>query len=539
MAEEPTLRTHGPDPLTRQTFGRRSLLRAGAIGIAGAAAPALLGFGDSTEAARRRRATATTTTPPPIGSLLRVAAPGFVGSGIESQPFDSDAMLPMSGLVTEHLVAVDSSFRLVPQLATAWQSNDIGTIWSFTVRPGVIFHNGSPVTAEAVATSIRTALAAGQGGQLGGLVAPDGVRALRPNIVRFTLAVPFGLFPYIVSSDNPASAIINKRASAKAGEWLGGTGPFVALRPDSGTPESGPLRMRRNAKYWRPLRAPLRYQSGQLSGFATDEEGASLFTSGSVDVVTRVSNRALALYGEGTLHIVNSTKSTAHFQIHMRTDDGDFADRRVRQALQLAMDRVALATAVRGGPSDVANDTPLASFLPFVGQVGARPQNLPAAKQLMRDAKRRSGFTTQIASSTAPEAVALAGALAASAAKIGIILEPTPSETYLADTWLNSDIGITEFSHRATPGALVAATLGSDGPWNAPHLRDANLDALIRTLTVSRDTTVIKGASQALSEQLGTSVPILVPFFMRRVWVARKQGNVPLQVSPHGQITFV
>ena len=518
---------------------RRTFLRATVLGVAGVTAPALLGLGDVASAARRRRATTTTTPPGPAGPRLRVGAPGFSALEAHSVGFDSDTMMSLSGLVTEHLVGLDSSFRLLPQLATDWRSNDVGTIWSFTVRSGVVFHNGAPVTAEAIAASLRTTLAAGQGGQLTGIVAPDAVRALRPNIVRFTLAVPFGLFPYLVSSDNPASAIVNKRAGSKAGEWLGGTGPFVALKPEAGTGTANALPLRRNAKYWRTLRTPLPYQSAQLVGYANDDDAAGLFAAKTVDLVTKVNNRALAKYGDPNLLAINMAKSTAHYQVHMRTDGGVFADRRVRQALQLAVDRVELAKVLYGGRSDVANDTAFASFLPFVGQVAARPQNISAAKQLMRDARQRSGFTTKIALGNSPDALALAGSLASFAAKIGIVLEPAPSDTYFADSWLNSDVGITEFSHRATPGALVAATLGSDGQWNAPHYRDPKLDALIRTLSVSRDTRVIQSTTQAVAEQLRSSVPILVPFFMRRTWLARKQGFTPLQVSPHGQMTFV
>lgn len=529
MPEEPTCAVSRVD--------RRTFLRAAAVGIAGVGAPAAFGFGDSVHAQRRRRATATTKAPAP-GSVLRLASPGVVMSEVQSQPFDSDSMLAVSGLVTEHLVGVDGAFRLVAQLATNWTSNDIGTIWSFTIRSGVAFHNGAPVTAEAVAASIRATLVAGQGGQLSAIVGPDGVRALRPNIVRFSLAVPFGLFPYLVSSDNPPSAIVNKRGGTKAGEWLGGTGPFVALKPESGANASTPLALRRSAKYWRNLQSPIPYQSAQVLGYASEDEAAGLFAENRVDLVTQVGNQALKNYGDPALLVINSTKSTAHYQVHMRTDSGPFTDRRVRQALQLSLDRAAIANTIQGSRFDIANDTALASFLPFVGQVAARPLNLTAAKQLMRDARLRNGFTASIATANTPGSIALAGAIAASAAKIGITLTPTPSDTYLTDAWLNSDIGITEFSHRATPGALVAATLGSDGPWNATRFRDPTADSLIRTLTTSRDTAVIKGATQALGEQLRTSVPILVPFFMRRVSVARKQGFTALGVSPHGQISF-
>ncbi len=516
-------------------LSRRSVLRGAAVGIVAASIPAVIG--DSASAARRRRRAAgnavATTAPPPVGRVLRIGAPGLGTFGFDAQGPNSDTLTALSGLVTEHLVGVDASFGLLPQLATDWRSNDVGTVWSFTIRAGVKFHNGKPLTAEEVAKSFQTALGAGQGGQLTGIVAAAGVRAIRPNIVRFTLEFPFGLFPYLVSSDNPASAVINARIGTPAGEWLGGTGPFVAVKPVGEAPQTSPLLLTRNAKYWRPLPPQYDYQSAQITGYATDDEAAALFAANTVDIITKIGTASLANLGDSKTLVVNQTKTTAHYQVHMRTDSGLFADRRVRLAMQLTLDRGDRAS------TDVGANSPLAQFLPFVGPAETATKNVPLAKQLMRDAKKRSGFTVSIASGTDPEALELVSGLRGAASQIGVVLEPSSTDDYLTNQWLASDIGVTKFAHRATPGPLLAATLGSDGAWNASHYKDASVDALIRTVTASRDIEVLKGATAELGKKLAASVPILIPVFLPRTWVARAQGFIPLGVSPHGQISLV
>jgi peptide/nickel transport system substrate-binding protein len=514
------------------TFSRRSLLRGAAVGIAGASIPVVLG--ESASAARRRRrtaaGTAVVTTAPPVGQVLRIGAPGFETFGVDAQTVDSDTLIALSGLATEHLVGVDASFGLLPELATDWRSNDVGTIWSFTIRPGVKFHNGKPLTAETVAKSFQTALSAGQGGQLTGIVAADRVRAIKPNIVRFTLDFPFGLFPYLVSSDNPASAVINARIGTRAGEWLGGTGPFVVIKPAAGSSETNPLLLTRSENYWRPLGKQYGYRSAQVLGYQTDDAAVALFATSSVDILTGLRTAALSKLGDSNALVVNQTKTTAHYQVHMRTDSGVFADKRVRQAVQLTLDR--------GSGADVGANSPLAQFLPFVGPVDATKRNIPLGKQLMRDAKKRNGFTAPIASGIDPEALELVSALISAVSEVGVVLQPSSTEDYLANQWLASDIGVTKFAHRATPGPLLAATLGSDGAWNAAHYKDTSVDALIRTINTSRDIDVLKGATSALGKKLADSVPILVPVFLPRTWVARKQGFIALGVSPHGQISF-
>jgi peptide/nickel transport system substrate-binding protein len=514
---------------------RRSLLRAAAFGAAGlAVGPGLTGIGDRAEAARRRTtrgAAATTTTPPSSTEVLRIGAPGFGPFGEDTgTPNTLNTLTTLSGLVTEHLVGVDLEFGLRPQLATEWRSNETATVWNFTIRTGVRFHNGQPATAEAIAKSFQTSLAADAAGQLTGVVTAAGVRAIKPNIVRFTLQFPFGLFPYLVSSDNPASAIINVQNGAGAGEWLGGTGPFVAQTPKSGATLPTPLLLERNAKYWRPLPKQYGFQSAQIFGYGSEDEAVALFTNNTVDLLTKVDAGSVAKFGPGGELLVNRAKSTEHYQIHMRTDTGAFADRRVRQAMQLTLDR---------GPNvDAGGNSPLAQFLPFVGPVETVPKNLILAKQLLRDAKKRNGFTASIASGTDPEALQLVRALIDAAAQIGVVLQSSATEDYLENQWLASDIGVTKFAHRATPGPVLAATIGSDGAWNAAHYKDAAVDALIRTVNTSRDITVLKGATSALGVKLAQSVPVIVPVFLSRTWVARKQSFVALGVSPHGQISF-
>lgn len=506
--------------LDRRTF-LRSSLQVGAgllLPVAGAT------FGTGTARAAKRR----TTVAPPRTPTLRLSSLNFVAEQVVNGPLDATPISALGGLVTEYLIAVDSASQLVPQLATSWRTNDAGTVWSFDIRPGVSFHDGRPMTAESVANSFRASLAAGQAGQLTGIVSADGVRALRGNIVRFTLGVPFGLFPYLVSSDNPPSAVINGRNRTGAGRWLAGTGPYLAVKP-----KAAELLLLPNPQYWRKEKP--RYNSVVVVGRTNDSEAAAQLTEGRVDLAVGLAGDPENVLQDAGF-ILGATPSTAHFQVHMRTDSVLFGDARVRKAVQLTLDRTAIAKQFRAGRGSVGADSPVASFLPFVSAVAAPKPSIAQAKQSLRDAKKRRGFSGTIACSDSPEAVALAKAVAAATAPVGIALEVRSSATYGTDAWMNSDMGVTEMGHRIAPGLLLAATLGSDGAWNASRNKDANLDALIRGLTISSDREVLRRQSRLLHEQLVKSVPILVPVFLPYLWGARK-GFEAAQVSPHGQIS--
>ena len=50
------------------------------------------------------------------------------------------------------------SGEVVPMLATSWSSNEDGTVWVFQIRDDVIFHDGSPLTAQQVVNSFRRSM---------------------------------------------------------------------------------------------------------------------------------------------------------------------------------------------------------------------------------------------------------------------------------------------------------------------------------------------------------------------------------------------
>jgi peptide/nickel transport system substrate-binding protein len=61
-------------------------------------------------------------------------------------------------MVYEPFVAADSAMQPIPWLAESWESNDTGTEWTFHVRQGVKFHDGSPLTADDVVYTFRRLL---------------------------------------------------------------------------------------------------------------------------------------------------------------------------------------------------------------------------------------------------------------------------------------------------------------------------------------------------------------------------------------------
>jgi peptide/nickel transport system substrate-binding protein len=87
---------------------------------------------------------------------LRVAVVGFDRESTALWE-GSTPMLPYIGNIYDPLIAADDNGQLSKEgLVTDWQANDAGDMVTLTIRPGVKFHNGDPLTAADVQFSFAT-----------------------------------------------------------------------------------------------------------------------------------------------------------------------------------------------------------------------------------------------------------------------------------------------------------------------------------------------------------------------------------------------
>jgi len=117
-------------------------------------------------------------------------------------------------LVLDALTTQDDAGAARPRLATQWKAENAGHRWEFAIREGVRFHDGSPLTAEAVAASLQQTCSAA------GVVCPwSGVRAVGESVV-FTAESAVPDLPELLAETE--FAIARQDASGA----LEGTGPF-------------------------------------------------------------------------------------------------------------------------------------------------------------------------------------------------------------------------------------------------------------------------------------------------------------------------
>jgi peptide/nickel transport system substrate-binding protein len=442
--------------------------------------------------------------------------------------------------VAETLVLSGGDLVAHPVLAESWSPNQDGSVWTFKLRQNVKFHNGKTMTADdVVATFDRLADPANGSNALSalsGTLSKGGTRKVDDYTVEFHLDAPNGNFPYTVSTDNYNAVILPADYAGDFEQNMIGTGPF---KLEKYTPKVGASFIR-NDDYWGAKALPDRIEIS----FYTDYQPQILaLQGGQIDVIQQMP----VLQGVGLLNNpgveIISTPSTAHQQVHMRTDLDPFKDKRVRRAIALCMDRPKLVQGLMKGRAQIGNDHPFASAYPSTDPgVPQREKNIAEAKELMA-AAGMDGFETTLTTEKYLEipdyAVLIQNAVKEIGGKINVnILDQGAyygDAVYGKSPWLDSDMGITDYGHRGVPNVFLAAPLKSDGTWNSAHFKNAEYDTLVTSYVASLDLESQRATAGKIQNLLLDETPLLFTYFYDFL-TATKKGMAGVRPTAMGHL---
>jgi peptide/nickel transport system substrate-binding protein len=443
----------------------------------------------------------------------------------------------------EYLAYSDPTLHLQPALAESWQPNRDGSRWTFKIRRQVRFHDGRTLTAaDVVATMDRLADPANGSIALSafaGTLSKGGARALDDYTVAFQLDAPNGSFPYLVSSDNYNAIILPADYSGDFERSFNGTGPFRLEKYVAKAHAS----FVRNEDYWGE-RATVRrvlfdfYDSIQAQVLAMQ--------GGQLDVLLHVPVQgSQALLADPRLSIV-SLKSSAHEQVHLRTDKGLFADKRVRRAIALCLNRENIVRGMLRGRSALGNDSPFAPIFPATDpMVPQRDQDLVLAKKLLAEAGVPNGFKARLTAERFQEIPDYAVVIQNAAGKIGIDLTLGVEDqaayfgraVFGASDWLDSEMGIEDYAHRGVPNTLLTASLGSRGTFNAAHFKNPDYDRLTAQYIAALDPASQRAAAGRLQRLLLEETPLIIAYFYDWLSVTAK-GVSGVRPTAMGQLNL-
>lgn len=317
--------------------------------------------------------------------------------------------------------------KLTPALAERWTVASDGRSYTFHLRRHVAFHDGSLLTARTVVHSITRALDPATHGiplwplypiagarefAAGHALSVTGLAAADDSTVVITLAEPLGIFPKLLAM--PVAAIVPERADDSLSEHPVGTGPwrFVEWRHDDH------IRFARNPTYFGG--AP---KSDSLEARIIPESSTAVaeFESGNVDLLyVPEGDTREWVETDAKKALLQSPPPLRLWYVAINTTRGPLTDRRVRQALNLAVDRRAVLDRMLSGRGTLAAGVIPPSLDGADSSRAPYPYDTLRARQLLTAAGHANGIDVSLWCSQEPPMPRVAEALQAYWRTVGV-----------------------------------------------------------------------------------------------------------------------
>jgi peptide/nickel transport system substrate-binding protein len=460
------------------------------------------------------------------GGRLRLGIIPPPVSGLDPWTYKDQGGLETGSITGEFLTRATHSLKLIPEIALSWSPNASATVWTYKLRPGVKFQNGTAVTADDVVATFKRLTDPNSGSQalsaFQGVLSPDGVVKVDSGTVAFHLSAPTASFPYLTSSTTYQAIILP--ANVQAGDFQKGGMGTGAFTLTSYTPGVG-------AKYdrfpgWWAGHAAL---DGVDVTYYTDAAAVdAALLGGQVDLIGQIQLATdRPLFNNNNVQILTA-KGATHREVCMRVDVHDALKHwQVRQAIALTLDRPAIRQTLFKGLADLGNDSPWAPAFPSTYPVAQRHKDLRKARQLMAAAGYHKGFSIKLTTEQTGEIPQLAQIIQRSVKAIGIkmSLQILTATQYFAGSqsgppsgwgntpWLNAPMNITDWGGRAVPNVFLTSAFETKGIWNAPHYSNKAFDRAAKSYIGA-----ISLKDQRKYARIGETIllhdtPTIIPYF--------------------------
>lgn len=285
--------------------------------------------------------------------------------------------------ILEGLVRFDADGRLAPGLADRWETPDEQT-YVFRIRPGLRFSDGTPLTAADVAASLLANIRKGWA-TAGYLRNVASVEAEGPLRLVIRTRAPYSLLLYKL----PWGYVLPAGVLARSPVPLIGAGPYRLV---SWERERG-FTLERNDHYWGPRPAIGRVR---FEVVPDAQDRIARLLSGRVDVVDEVPlERVDALRAEKAIRVFAAPSLRVLF-LTLRVTEPPFSDPRVREAVDLALDRDELLARAYDGKSVAASQLVPASVVGFNPALRVRKADRVHARALLTEAGFPNGLDVRL-----------------------------------------------------------------------------------------------------------------------------------------------
>ena len=531
---------HLVDQVLKGQMTRRQLLvRASVFGFSMTAAGSLLAACGGSSSDTSSSPSATGMPAPVMGGTLKMIGPAPITDPDPVTIYDQGGIVLVSQFL-EYLINLNDDNSLKPVLAESWTPNDTLDVWTFKLRAGVTFNDGSPFEAEDVVTTIERLLdpEGGSGGaksQWGGVLSPKGTKAVDATTVEFNLDKPYADFPYTVSNGNYNSAILPRSFNGDILKKPVGTGAFMLdtyVNKQKAT-------FKKNPTYWGKDDAgkQLPYLDGLEYIMVEDNSAQNLqLQSGAVDCQPQtVFQGAQALFSDPNLRVdIYPGTGIREVAFNQTKEPWKSGGANLCQAVAYCLDRPAINKALYDGRSNLGYDTFWQeTVFPSSPPAPERAQDYDKAKQLLSDAGHAGGLEIELTVAKYLENPQLAQLIQDQCKPAGITVKinqmsytefyaGSDADYYGTTPWIVAPMTIVEWGSRPAPGIYAAAMLLPDAVWSSSHWDNKDFASTFDEYESSGDEAARAELATKLSTLQQTDTPIMIPFFISQARTQKK-----------------
>ena len=385
--------------------------------------------------------------------------------------------------VCDKLIDLDAKLSFVPQLATEWSWADDGLALTMKLRPGVVFHDGEPLDAEAVRFNLERNKTAAYSRRQSELKPVKGLVVVDPLTVRFELSEPYA--PLMAQLADRAGMMVSPKAARELGEKMtnrpvcAGPYKFVEWVPQDR------IVFERFERYWNAVAVHI----DRVAYLPVSDDTVRLanLRSGGFQLTERIAPTDLAtVRGDPRVRLYESP-SVAYrvLSISVGGEAGKTplgSNPKLREAFEMSLDRAVINQVAFDGVF-IPSNQPEAPGTPYYAKAfPVPPRDLARAKALVAE----SGFKRVPATlliSTDPLDNRVAQIIQAMAGEAGFDIKINVVESATLLGRLKSgayEISLLIWSGRSDPDANISIWVACDGFVNWGRYCNPKLDDILR-----------------------------------------------------------